>query len=330
LAQRAVKDSKVRAHQKLIGRILAKEYLKYVKPNSFRGLRDEGAFRKKQEAAMYINCVPWMMATTAEILRDDSQVDDLLGLIVDEAYDEMTVEHKKTLETERERQRRITEERRLKEEEEARRKEALRKEREERRRAAELQRLHDKIDQLVIKKGEMKDVVLKQELTAAHGCYLGKDIVGVLTGVLGEMAIVLSATAQSVADKPFVTDKSIYVFTIMYLTQCMKNESFYVFFGPAIVQLLASKNVKLEDTHTLDPDALAQFTQLYDSAQHDDPLLPLLKDSCKDTGIMPEALDWLRLSLRKLILRKPTDNDPGGNDSGRKIRREEHGGQAEA
>jgi len=314
LQKRAVKDGLVNAHQKLIGRILSKEYLKYLKPKAMKLMKDQGFFDDAFSSELHSKVVPWIYASTAGLLESDIGVDTTFMTLLKEACDLTVLTHEETLKKERARKDEITKERQRKIEEGAANKERRRKERAEKRRMDELSKLHEKVDLQIIKKGVEKEEILKQDLSNVHGYYQGKEIVGLIGGIITEMAMILTAATKALEGKDFLTEKNAYIFTVMYITQGMSQEAFSLFLGPKLVQLLVSKNIKLEEAHALEGDGIQAFNELYKNYQEEDKIVKLIHDKADELGIIPASLDFVRNSLLKLLLRKPTDPDPQGKN----------------
>eukprot|EP01022_Parablepharisma_sp_SALTPOND_P018757 TRINITY_DN310_c0_g4_i1.p2 TRINITY_DN310_c0_g4~~TRINITY_DN310_c0_g4_i1.p2 ORF type:complete len:682 (-),score=92.23 TRINITY_DN310_c0_g4_i1:14221-16266(-) len=312
--KRNIKEGQYKAHQKLISRILSKEYLKQLKPKTLRALRDEGLFSSTFLADYYSHTVPWMYKETAEILDAEQDYSETLWNLVKEKAEEIVGSHVEVLKKESKRKAEIIAERERKAEEEMKAKEERRKQREERRRLEELKKLHDKVEQEIIKKGVEKEEIIKQEISNIHGFFQGREIAGVIGGLLAEMSVIFTAVGEALPDKDFLTEKNAYIFVVMYLGQWMKQEFFPFFLGPKLVQFLASKDVKLDEIHSMDPSLAKEFAELYKAYEDEDPILKLLRDRAESIGIALTAIDYLRCALLKLLLRKPTDPDPQGRN----------------
>lgn len=314
MQQRAIKEGKVAAHKKLIGRIFAKEYLKLLKPNTMHVMKDEGYFNTHFENDLYTSCIPWIYTTTSEVLKDETQIENFLSRLVIDSYNTAANEHQKTLQAERDRKEKLRQEKIQKEEEEARQTAQRRKERAEKRRLAEREKLKLRILEQIIKKGEDKEGILTQDFANVHGCFQSKDIIGVIGGVLTELSIVFTAVSNCLEGKDFLNEKNAYGIAIFYLSEWMKSKEFNIYLGPSLTKLLTTKNVKQEEIHTLDADAAKEFSEIYKSGADEDPILKIILENCHEIGIKPEAIGYLRNCLLKLMLRKPTDPDPKGKN----------------
>lgn len=309
-----VKEGKVKAHKKLIGRILAKDFLKELRPNTMRLLKDEGLFNTHFMNDLYTSCIPWIYSTTTQIIKDESSVDNFVSLLLQDTFDTATKDHGQTLQKEKDRKEGIRQRILQQEEEEARNKAQRRKDRAERRRHAEKEKLKNRILELIIKKGEEKEDVLAQDFGNVHGYFQGKDTVGIIGGIFTELAITFTAISEILAGKEFLNEKNAYGIMIFYLAESLKQKEYPVYISPGINKFLSSKNVKLEDIHTLDADGVKEFTELYNSIDYDDPIMKIIRKENENIGIKTEAIDLLRNSLLKLLLRKPTDPDPKGKN----------------
>ncbi len=312
MERRAVKEGQCKAHQKLIGRILAKEYLKFLRPNTLRLLISQGLFTQPFSHDLYVHVVPWMYNRTAKLMDDEVEVDNAFAGVMKTGFESALQEHKLALDKEHARRDAITDGRRRKAEDEARRREQRRKERAERRRLEELRKLQEKVKTTIVDKAVEKEEILKQEMMEVHGFYQGKETVGLIGGLLTEMAAAFTATGEVLEGKDFVTEKNAYVFAVMYIGQWMQQEAFPLFLGPKLIQFLAGKNVKPEEAHNMEPPVSQEFAELYKTYVDEDAILKLIKEKGAETGIQPNAIDFLRGALLKLLLRKPTDPDPQG------------------
>eukprot|EP00831_Metopus_contortus_P056882 TRINITY_DN4913_c0_g1_i6.p1 TRINITY_DN4913_c0_g1~~TRINITY_DN4913_c0_g1_i6.p1 ORF type:complete len:578 (-),score=174.41 TRINITY_DN4913_c0_g1_i6:22-1755(-) len=320
IQMRAIKEGKVQAHQKLMSRMLAKNYLKGLKQDTLRLMKSEGAFRQDYENDLHMKYVPWMYTTTMDLIEKETETENALMDLIEDACNNHLASHEEHLKKEKERREKISNDIHEKEEAEAAAKEQRRQQRAEKRRMDELSQLHDKIDALIIKKGELKDDVLREEITNVHGFFQSKNSVGIIGGLLYEMAIMITTLNELLENKEFLSEKNVYIFTIMYIGEWMKQEFFPVFLSPNIMNFLASKNVKPEEIHNIEEDAEAEFKQLFMSDDEEDKLFNVIKEKSHFLGIKPETYQYIKIAIMKLLLRKPTMPDPKGRNMNAKNR----------
>jgi hypothetical protein len=60
LQYRKSNEQECAAQKKIIGRILSKQYLKNLKPNTYKILDSEGFFRQPLETDLYSRFTPWL------------------------------------------------------------------------------------------------------------------------------------------------------------------------------------------------------------------------------------------------------------------------------
>ncbi len=315
MQQKIIKEGQYKAHQNLIARILAKEYLKPLKSSTLRLLRNEGLFSDSFWGDYYTHTIPWIYAETAKIMDSEVDCGSALVQLMTGGTEQVLQSHAEILAVERKRRNEIIAERERKAEAERKAKEQRRKEREEKRKQEELKRLFERVDQNVIKKGVEKEEILRQELSNVNGHFQGREIVGLIGGLITEMAATFAAAADALSGKEFITDKNAYIFVVMYLGQWMKQDSFGIYMGPALAQFLAAKNVKPEELYNAEPAIMQEFVELYKKYEGEDDIVKLVKDEAAE--IKP-AMDCLRAALMKLLIRKPTDPDPQGRNAAAK------------
>ena len=268
----------------------------------------------------FLHTVPWFFTETEKVLLAEQSCVIVLEELMKGQTENILKSHEEVLEKERKRKAGIIAERERLAEEERKAKERRRKEREEQRRIEELNKLHDQVDQVIIKRGIEKDEIIKQEISNVNGYFQGKEIVGVIGGLLTEMAMIFSAASEAIKGKEFLTEKNAYIFVVMYLGQWLKQEYFSLFLGPKLMQFLANKGTKADELHSADPAVINEFSDLYKAYEDEDAILKLIHHNAEAIGISKLAFDYLRASLFKLLLRKPTDPDPQGRNNAAKQR----------
>lgn len=248
------------------------------------------------------------------MLDTDQDSGSVLKKLLDDKSKSIIKEHKKVLKKERKRKADIiaAREKKLREEQVAR--DERRRIRAEKRRVRDLKLLHDHIAENIIKKGVESEEILKQDISEVHGYLQGQEIVGLIGGLITEMAIVFTAIQESLEEKEFITEKNAYIFTVMYIGEWMKQPSVSIFIGAKTVEFLTSKGVKSDEIYMLDPSVIQEFSDLYKSYEDEDEILKSIHEKAEILGIEPNAMDFIRGSILKLLLRKPSDNDPQGRN----------------
>jgi hypothetical protein len=60
LQYRKSNEQECATQKKVIGRILSKQYLKHIKPNTYMILEEEGFFRQPLETDLLLRFTPWL------------------------------------------------------------------------------------------------------------------------------------------------------------------------------------------------------------------------------------------------------------------------------
>ena len=303
-----------KAHQKVLARVLAKDYLKCIRPNVTGVLKDQGVFRDPSEKALYGHVVPWIYTMTDELLASDGGLEEMLLKLTEGACDGILREHGDALDKERDKRKKKKKEEEEKKEAKRIEKERLKIEREEQKKKDNLKQLQLSVEQMLVEKGEWHNEILKQEMSNLHGNMQGKATVGVLGGILTQMAIALTSAAELSGKADLVTEKSAYILLTTYLSDMFKADHYDVLFGPNMMNIITAKNAKLEELYTLDPESTQSLLQIYKAADFGDELYKLIRSKCQEHGINTAFLDCLSDAIMKLLLKKLTEKDAQGND----------------
>jgi hypothetical protein len=295
-----------------MARVLAKDYLKHLRPMSLKALADQGVFRPSADAEVQGHVLPWLYDSTSDMMLEDKSADAMLRNWLEKACAKVLETHSSAIQGENQRK-----EQKRKEEQE--RQEALRLERERLQREQEAQQreenirlLHEKVTKQIVEKGEVRNEITKQVTTNVHGYFQSKPTVGLLGGLLGEMGIALSAAVKTIGNKDWLTPKAIYIFFVTYVAQHMKSEQYTLYMPPSLASIAAAKGVKLEELQTLDEETTNKFTEEYKAADGGDPLFSLLQKDPEESGIVPDIFTALRDGVLRLILRKPREKERPG------------------
>ena len=305
----------LKTHQKVLARVLAKDYLKHLRPHAFRALADQGVFRPPSDAEVQGHVLPWLYDMAGAMMLEDNDADVVLRGWLETACDTVLRAHGSAIQGENKRK-----ERKQKEEEE--RQEALRVERErlqreqeEHKREEAVRLLLDKVTKQIVEKGEWRNEIAKQVASNVHGYFQSRPTVGLLGGLLGEMGIALSAAVNAMGNKDWLTPKAIYIFFVTYVAQHMKSEQYLLYLPPNLASIATAKGVKLEELQTLDEEGTNKFMEEYKAADGGGPLYSLVQKESAETGVVPEIFTHLRDGVLRLILRKPREKERPGTSA---------------
>jgi len=187
------KDQSVTSHQKLISRILAKEFLKNVRHNGFNILGEQGAFQNDFDFEFNNSFLPWIFSDILHLQQGGNAIANTILSIGSVVTQNLADMHAKAVHEEQERRRLAKEEReRIEKETKERRAERAEKRKiraEEQRRQA----LKDKITEVLISKGgEEKPGMFAQVLSDLDSFGKEGNTVGLVGGIIGELWILLS------------------------------------------------------------------------------------------------------------------------------------------
>ena len=70
---RARKDLQIKAHRKLMARMISKDYIQGVLPLSMRRLTDQGLFKADKEHDIYTEFVPWMTSELQQLVTSQNK-----------------------------------------------------------------------------------------------------------------------------------------------------------------------------------------------------------------------------------------------------------------
>ena len=128
-----------------------------------------------------------------QFLHEDIQIDTHVGDIVEHAFNAPLHDHKTTLEEETEKKEEKQEEILRIKREKAEKKSTAKEEAEAKRKAEELQNLKNDIKANFIKKGDLRDRIILQDMTDPHGNIGEWKVMGAVGGQLGQIIMVISA-----------------------------------------------------------------------------------------------------------------------------------------
>jgi len=301
-----------KTHQKLFARVFAKDMLKNMKTAAFNNLVSKGVFRQPSEKAMLGHIIPWIYNTTTEFYMEDNSVDLILNDLTGLAVDQIIREHGDSLNNEknkRAQKKKLDEEKALAEKL---MKEKLKKEKEEQKKKDDLKALHDKVEQQIILKGEMRDGILKQAFDNLHGNFQGKPTVAVLGGLLNQIAIGLSAAAEISGKADFINEKTAYVFMATYLSDGLKSELLEIYLNPTLSEYITQKGAKIEDLSTLDAEGIQRFTEEFKKSSYSDPLNKLIEEKLLSNYVNSKYANFVMDSFTKLLLKKLSEKEMAG------------------
>jgi len=263
--------------------------------------------REPGEKALIGHIVPWIYSNTAEAYEEDNDMDELINELTMLAEEQIFNDHDNALKKEKERrQKKINDERR-KAEELRLQQEKLRKEKEEQKKKEDLQKLNADVDQQIIEKGEMRNEILSQPITNIHGNFQAKPTVGVLGGLIGQLAISLTAAIQTLGNDEFLNEKTAYKFFAILVSDILKSESYELFLAANLEKMVLEKGGKLDELNLLDEETTERFIEEYKATSGGDGLLNKFVNSFDKYGINNEILKLIVNSLMRIIFLKFTD-----------------------
>jgi len=188
------KKNRILAHKKVAAIVISKNYMARLKENTYGRLKSVGFYTDQFTVQVLDNdVVPWLHSKVFEFVQDLEVQESLpTRLAIDHLKTEQDI-HIDTVKAETERKQRVREdeERILAEKMEEKRLKREKKERE--RRDAERKALKEEVEKLFIYKGEAKADCLAQEIVEIDGNgEAGKNVVGAIGGVLGQLILTLS------------------------------------------------------------------------------------------------------------------------------------------
>jgi len=302
-----------RTHEKVLARVIAKDYLKNTRGNVLRILEDQGVFRKPFDQDLYSDILPWMYDNTWMMMEENKSTDNILHELVGSAVDFVVGEHGASLDKQRKKK-----EKKRNEEEEKKETKKLEKERKriemiEKKRIEELKMLDKKIEQQLIVKGETKNEILKQECVEITGNYQSTSSVCVPGGLLTELVIALASAFELSPNKDWMNENNIYKFLVLYISDKMGCPQFSVYLGPNINQFLTAKGIKLDTLHTMDAQTEKEFLDLYKLAENNDFIQKIIRDKSAEYDLDPKIFDLVYDSILKILIKKQSEKESQGN-----------------
>jgi hypothetical protein len=96
--ERNRKKARIKAHEKLVCRNIAKSYLRDVKPNGFVYLKDISFFRDNfREVTMYQDVMPWIMQKAETFLNQLDNLEMYPTTVIAKHLDDTAVTHMQTV-----------------------------------------------------------------------------------------------------------------------------------------------------------------------------------------------------------------------------------------
>lgn len=313
MQQKAAKDLMHTTHEKVLARVIAKDYLKHVRQNVLGILADQGVFRRPFEMDLYAHILPWMYGTTSEMMEEDKKMDEILQNMVETAFNRVVFEHGDSLDKERKRKTKKKQEEEAKKEARRIEREKRKLEKEEKKRIEDLQILQKKIEKELVNKGENKAEMLKQECTEINGNFQSSPAIGVPGGMLTGLAIALASAYELSANKDWFNETNIYKFFTMYIAEMMGCPQFSIYIGPELAQLLTSKGIKFDNLSAMDEETEKSFVGMYVAGEHDDNIMKIIRDKSAENNLDPKFTAILREAILKLTTKKMNEKEMQGN-----------------
>eukprot|EP00826_Nyctotherus_ovalis_P059326 TRINITY_DN8241_c0_g1_i1.p1 TRINITY_DN8241_c0_g1~~TRINITY_DN8241_c0_g1_i1.p1 ORF type:complete len:414 (-),score=137.99 TRINITY_DN8241_c0_g1_i1:17-1258(-) len=272
-----------------------------------QALISQGVLREPGERALMGHIVPWIYENTAEAFEEDNDLDELINELTLLAEEQIANDHDDALRKERKRREKKLQEDKCREEELRQQQEKLRKEQEEQKRKEDLQKLREDIDLQIIERGEWRNEILSQPITNIHGNFQSKPTIGVLGGLIGQLAISLTAAVQTLGSDEFLNEKTAYKFFATLISDVLRSDSFELFLASSLEKLILEKGGKLDELNLLDEDTAEQFIEEYKTNSGGDELLNNFLSSFGKYGIDNEILKLIVNSLMRIIFLRFTD-----------------------
>lgn len=92
LQYRKASEQEAAAQRKVIGRVLAKQYLSHLHDNTYRMLDFEGFFRQPLETQLYASFAPWLYNEILEELHSKEEYESAAEGLVKRATDDVAAE----------------------------------------------------------------------------------------------------------------------------------------------------------------------------------------------------------------------------------------------
>jgi len=193
------KKNKQLAHRKVVARTMAKNYLSFLRENTYKHLTDVGFYTSTFAIDVLDNdVVPWLHEKAFEFVQDLEVQDSVPTLL---AQDHLLSEeqlHIEKVKAEAQRKQEVKEEKErqlaVKMEEKRKKREA----KEAKKRKEERANLRAEIEAQFIAKGTaMPDIGAQEVLEVDGNCEAGKGVVGAIGGVLGQIILVLSINEKN-------------------------------------------------------------------------------------------------------------------------------------
>lgn len=312
LQQRAAKDLMAKTHEKVLARVLAKDYLKNVRQNVMRVLVDQGVYRKPFEKDLYTHILPWMYGTTWEMMEENKMMDEILLNLVGNAFGVVAGEHGTALDKERDKKLKKKKDEEDKKEARKLEKEKNRLEMIEKKRIDDLKALELNVENNLVNKGDVRNEMIKQEIVEITGNYQNTHSVGVPGGLITELAIALTSAFELSPNKDWLNENNIFKFVVLYIADKMGCPQYSVYLGPHFNQLITSKGLKLDTLHLMDAETEKEFVNLYKTGENDDMILKMIKDQSAEFNIDPKIIEILREAILKLLIKKQTEKEAQG------------------
>ena len=321
IQNKARKDERRAAHQKLNARGITKNYLSGLRERAFGELTSMGILVQPNKRVMEEEVMPWLMGKIIGFLNEDKSIEEGSLSVVDDGIDDAQKLHAATLKAKYD----AIEQKKL-DEIEAKKQKEIRKEnrrlaRIKREKDLELEKFRDLIEKNVVYKGEVQNV-LSTNLVDITGNYesensyisaIGGQVLQLFYS-LEEISTKYPQGLKNYMEKKIQNDDQDYFLRpnnpselllpehlmpfLMHYIKDMKNESIDILLHPHCVQFLEEQGCELDDISVMDDEQLIAFKEIHGKN--------IMSKSHKNRGkIMDRLYDYLIDIMAKKV---PTDN----------------------
>ena len=234
-------------------------------------------------------------------------MDLLINELTQEANDQIARDHDEALNKEHNRRDLKIHEDERKAEELRIQKEKLKAEQEEQKRKDDLKKLHEDVEQQIVEKGAWMNDILNQPISNIHGNFQAKPTVGVFGGLLGQIAIALTAAIETLGNDNFINEPSAYKFFAILISDVLRSESYELLLGNDLEKYILENGGKLDELNLLDENIQEHIIEESKESSIGDELFNNFTKNLDKYGINTDVMKLLILSLMRTIFLRFTE-----------------------
>jgi hypothetical protein len=175
--------------------------------------------------------------------------------------------------------------------------------------AEELQKLKDDVKKNFIKKGDLRERMILQDMTDPHGNCGQKKVIGAVGGQLGQLIMVISAAITTQKDKTggFIDKQHIQTFFAQYCANQMKCDKFSILFGKEMEAFCKQNEFAINSLHKLkkaQKDMVINRLLNYEEGICNK-TLAWLHQNCDILGIDQQVFEMVYESFIEVMLKRP-------------------------